>query len=65
MPSPIVSFARASARLDVPVLARLGIGQVDDVVGGVLRRQEDAEHAALPLDSTAGTLSIGVFSPCG
>ena len=46
-------------------LARLGIGQVDDVVLGVVGREVDAQHAALALEATAGTLATGVLAPCG
>ena len=41
-------LARASARPEVPCAsARGGVGEVNVVVGRVLRRREHAEHAAL------------------
>ena len=44
-------------------LTRLRVRQVDAVVGGVVRRHEHAQHAAIPLAQHAGTCSTGVLSP--
>ncbi len=42
----------AGQRQTSAIVARLGIGEIDALVGGVMRREEDAMHAvlALPID---------------
>ena len=39
------------------ILTRLGIGQIDTMVGGVMRREENAVHAVLAFEIDSGRIA--------
>ena len=57
---------RAGQRQAAAVVTRLGIGEIDALVGGVMGRDEHAVHAVLALPVDGGRVAHrAIFCPCG
>ena len=55
----------AGQRQAAAIVTRLGIGEIDTLVGGVMGREEDAQHAVLALPIDGGRIGhLAIFSPC-